>query len=167
MRSNLCDRADQASAIAVVLESMQLGSSQPWYYGRRVVDLHGTVDLRKITIGNHLRWLIANTNLEPSRAPVHELDRALGLERSNGTVDIIGHDVTTVQQAGSHVFAVARIAFDHLVVGLEAGVGDLLHRVGLVLSLCSRHNWSICNQREVDPRVWDQVGLELVEIDVE
>lgn len=129
--------------------------------------LHCAVDLGEITIGNHLRWLIADTNFEASRAPVHELDSPLGLESSHCTVDIIGHDITTVEQAGSHVFAVSGIAFDHLVVGLEAGVGDLLDRVGFMLSFCSRHHWGIRDQREVDSRVWDQVGLELVEIDIE
>ena len=91
--------------------------------------LHSTVDLGKIAVRNHLRWLVANTNLEPSWAPVDELDSALGLESSNCTLDVVGDNVTSVEEAGGHVLAVARIALDHLVVGLEAGVGDLLHRV--------------------------------------
>ena len=132
-----------------------------------MADLHGAVDLGEITIGNQLRWLIADTNLEAGRAPVYELDSALGLESSHCTVHIVGHHITTVQQARSHVFAVSRIAFDHLVVGLEARVGDFRDRIGFMLSFGSRHDWGICNQREVDSRVWDQVGLELVEIDIE
>jgi hypothetical protein len=36
-----------------------------------------------------------------------------------------------------------------------------------VLALCGRYNWSIADQGVVDTRVRDQVGLELVEIDVE
>jgi hypothetical protein len=52
-------------------------------------------------------------------------------------------------------------------MGLEAGQGHLQDRVGFVSSLGSRDNRSICNEREVDTRIWDQVGLELVEIDVE
>lgn len=42
-----------------------------------------------------------------------------------------------------------------------------MNTVGLVGSLSSRHDWCIGNEREVDSWVWDQVGLELVEIDVE
>ena len=82
-------------------------------------------------------------------------------------MDIVGDNIATVEQASGHVLARARVALDHLVVGLEARVRDLLNRVGLVLSLSSRDDWCISNQREVDARVWDQVGLELVEVDVQ
>lgn len=80
---------------------------------------------------------------------------------------VVGDNVTTVQQAGGHVLAVAGVTLDHLVVGLEAGHGHLLDGVGLVGSLGSRDDRSIGDQREVDTRVGDQVGLELVEINVE
>ncbi len=33
-------------------------------------------------------------------------------------------------------------------------------------SLGGRDNWSVCNEREVDSWIRDQVGLELIEIDV-
>ena len=82
-------------------------------------------------------------------------------------MDIIGHHITAVEEAGSHVLPIARIALDHLVVGLKAGVGDLLDRVGFVRSLSSRHDWSIGDQWEVDTRVGYQVGLEFVQVDVE
>ena len=83
-------------------------------------DLHGAIDLGKISVGHHLGWLVADADLEPSRAPIDELDRAFGLERSNGNVHIFWYDVSTIEQACSHIFAVARIALHHLVVGLEA-----------------------------------------------
>jgi hypothetical protein len=95
------------------------------------------------------------------------LDGALGLESSNSTVDIIGHNITTVQQASGHVLSVAWVTLHHLVVGLEARHRNLLDGVGLVRSLRSRDNWSVRDEREVDTWVWNQVGLELVEIDVE
>jgi hypothetical protein len=95
-------------------------------------NLHSTVDLGQITVGDHLGRLIADTNLETSWAPVNELDSALGLESSNCVVDFLGNDITTVQQASSHVLSVAGVALHHLVVGLEAGHGNLLDRVGLV-----------------------------------
>jgi hypothetical protein len=31
----------------------------------------------------------------------------------------------------------------------------------------SRDNWRVSNKREMDARIWDQVGLELVKIDIE
>ena len=83
-------------------------------------NLHSTIDLGQITVWNHLGRLIADTDLETSRAPVDELNGPLGLQGSNSAVNILWNDIATVEQASCHVFAVARIAFDHLVVGLEA-----------------------------------------------
>lgn len=111
--------------------------------------------------------LVADTELEASRAPVDELDGPLGLESGDGSVGVVGDDVTAVQQARGHVLAVAGVALDHLVVGLEARHGHLLDRVGLVSGLGGRDDGRVGDEREVDTRVRDQVGLELVEIDVE
>jgi hypothetical protein len=91
-----------------------------------VKHLHGAVDLGKITVRDHLGWLEADTNLEASWAPVNELNGSLGLKSGNSCVDIVGYNVTTVQKAGSHIFSVTRITLHHLIVGLEAGHGDLL-----------------------------------------
>lgn len=129
--------------------------------------VHCTVDLGEITVGDHLWWLVADTNLEASWAPIDELNGSLGLESGNSLVDILGHNITTVQQASGHVLSVARVALDHLVVGLEARHGDLLHRVGLVSGPGSRNDGSVGNQGEVDARVRDKVGLELVQVDVQ
>ena len=129
--------------------------------------LHCAVDLGQVTIGNHLRRLEADTNLETGWAPVNKLDSAFGFQNGNGAVDVIGHDVSTVQQAGGHVFSVAGIALHHLVVWFEARHRDFLHRVGLVGCLGSRDDGRVGHKREVDTWVWHQVGLELVEIDVE
>lgn len=125
------------------------------------------VDLGEIAVGHHLGRLVADTDLETSRAPVDELDGTLGLEGCNGSVGLLGDDITTVQKAGSHVLAVTWVTLNHLVVGLEAGHCDLVDRVGLVEGLGSRDNWSIGNQWEVDTRVWHKVSLELVQVDVE
>lgn len=80
---------------------------------------------------------------------------------------VVGDNVTAVKQTGSHILAVAGITLDHLVVGLKAGHGYLLHGVGLVSSLGSRDDRGIGDQREVNSGVRHQVGLELVQIDVE
>ncbi len=143
--------------------------SRPGLANSRGVGQHAdsAVDSGKVTVGDHLRGLVADTNLETSRAPVDELDGALGLDLGNGSVGVLGDNVTTVQQAGGHVLSVARIALDHLVVGLEAGVGDLHDRVGLVGGLGSGDDRSIGDEREVNTWVGDQVGLELVQVDVE
>ena len=127
----------------------------------------GTVDLGEVTVGDHLGWLVADTKLETSWAPVDELDGALGLEGGNSAVGVLGDNITTVKQAGGHVLAVAWVALNHLVVWLEAGHGDLLDGVGLVGCLGCGDNWGVGDEREMDTGVWHQVGLELVEIDVE
>lgn len=127
----------------------------------------GAVDAGEVAVGDVLGGLVADTNLEASGAPVDELDGALGLEVGNGGVGVLGDNVSAVQQTGGHVLAVARVALDHLVVGLEAGVGDLHDRVGLVGGLGGGDDGSVSNEREVDTGVGDQVGLELVEVDVE
>jgi hypothetical protein len=143
--------------------------SGPGLANSRGVGQHAdsAVDSGKVTVGDHLRGLVADTDFETGRAPVDELNGTLGLDLGNGSVGVLGDNVTTVQQAGGHVLSVARIALDHLVVGLEAGVGNLHDRVGLVCGLGGGDDGSIGDEREMDTRVGDQVGLELVQVDVE
>lgn len=130
-------------------------------------NLHGTVDLGQIAVGNIFRSLVADTKLETSGTPVDKLDGALGLERGDSSVGVVRHDVTSVQQAGGHIFAETRVAFDHLIVGFKAGHGNLLDRVGFVGSLGSRDDGGVGDKREMNSRVRHQVGLELVQINVQ
>jgi len=168
MRSNLWERDDQASEMAVVLESMQLGDRlECGSLGQGSENLHSTVNLGEITVGDHLRRLIADTKLESSRAPVDELDGALCLQTCNSGVSVLGDDITAVQEAGCHVLSVPGVALDHLVVWLEARHGHFVDRVGLVRCLGCRDDGCISDKREMDARVGNEVGLELVEIDIE
>jgi hypothetical protein len=130
-------------------------------------NLHSTVEVGKVTVGDLLRGLVADTDLEASGAPVDELDGTLGLEGGNGGVGLLGDNITPVEQAGGHVLAIARITLDHLVVGLEARHGDLIDGVGLVGSLVGGDDGSVGNEREVDTGVGHQVGLEFVQINIE
>ena len=61
----------------------------------------------------------------------------------------------------------ARVTLHHRVGGLEAGIGDLSHGEGLVVSLLRRDDGGVSDQGEMDPGVGHQVGLELVQIHVE
>jgi hypothetical protein len=56
---------------------------------------------------------------------------------------------------------------NHLVGALEARVGHLGDRVLLVVGLIGGDDGSVGGEREVDPREGDQVGLELVQVDIE
>ena len=127
----------------------------------------GAVDLGEVSVRHHLWWLVADADLEAGRAPVDELDGALGLESGDGLLDIDWDDVAAVEEAGGHVLAVAWVTLHHLAVRLEARHADLLDAVGLMGGLGCRDDWRVGDQREVDAWVWDQVGLELVEIDVQ
>ena len=95
------------------------------------------------------------------------MDRALGLDGSNGCVDVFGNHVAAVQHAAGHILAVARITFNHLVGRLERGVGDLSHAQLLVVGLLCRDDRSISGQRKVDTWIRHQVGLKLGKIDIE
>merc|ERR1712048_338202 len=125
------------------------------------------LDLREVTTRDNSGRLVVDANLESSGAPVDELDGPLGLDGGDGSVDVLGDDITPVEQTARHVLAVSGVALDHLVGRLEAGVGDLSNGELLVVGLLSGDDGSVGHQREVDPGVGHQVGLELSQINVE
>merc|ERR1719284_276040 len=47
--------------------------------------------------------LVVDTNLESSGTPVNKLDGPLGLDGGNGSIDILGDHVSSVEHAASHV----------------------------------------------------------------
>merc|ERR1712226_1702384 len=67
---------------------------------------HSTHNLSQITSGNDGGRLVVDTAFETGGGPVNELNGTLGLDGSNGSVDILGDNITTVHQATSHVFTV-------------------------------------------------------------
>jgi len=136
--------------------------------GGRVGDhADGAHNLGEITTGNNGRGLVVDTALEASRAPVNELDGSLGLDGGNGSVDVLGDDVTSVHKAASHVLSVTGVALGHHGCGLEGGVGDLGNGELLVVGLLGGDDGSVGGQHEVDSGVGDEVGLELGDVDVE
>lgn len=124
-------------------------------------------NLGEVASGNKSGGLVTDTELESGRAPVNELDGALGTDVGNGGVDVLGDNVSTVKETACHVLAAAGVALDHLVVGLEARDGHLGDRVGLVEGLLGGDDRSVGGEGEVDTGEGDKVGLELVEVDVE
>ena len=70
-------------------------------------------DLGEITTWNNGWWLIVDTALETGWAPVDELNGSLGLDGSNGGVDILWHDITSVHEAASHVLSVSWVTLGH------------------------------------------------------
>merc|ERR1719228_2993499 len=128
---------------------------------------YGAGNLGKISVGDDGWWLVVDTNLETSRTPIYELDGSLGLDGGNSSVHVLWHNVSTVQQATSHVLTVTGIAFDHLVGRFETSVGNFSNRELFVVSFLGRNNRCVGDQWEMDTGVGDQVSLELGKINVE
>merc|ERR1711935_1301771 len=136
--------------------------------GGRVGDhADGAHNLGEVTAGDDGRGLVVDSALEASGAPVDELDGALGLDCGDGSVDVLGDDVTAVHQAAGHVLAVARVALGHHGGGLEGRVGHLSNGQLLVVRLLRRDDGSVGRKHEVDARVGHQVGLELGDVHVQ
>merc|ERR1712123_152464 len=123
--------------------------------------------LGQISTRDHGGWLVVDPNLEPCWAPVNKLDRALGLDGGYCCVDILWDHVTPEEEAAGHVLAVPGVALHHRVGWLKAGVGYLSNRELLMVSFLSRNDRSVSYQREVNPRVGDQVSLELSQVHIE
>jgi len=82
--------------------------------GGRVGDhADGSHDLGKITTWDNGWWLIVDTTLETSWAPVNELNGSLGLDGGDSGVDILWDDITSVHEAASHVLSVSWITLGH------------------------------------------------------
>jgi len=118
------------------------------------------LDLGQVTSWNNSWWLVVDTDLECSWAPVDELDGALGFDGRNGGVDVFGDDITTVHQNARHVLTVAWVALNHHVGWLEYGGGDLTDTQLFVVRFLGGDDWGERAQWEVDSWVWYQVSLE-------
>ena len=128
---------------------------------------HGSLDLGQIPTWYNSWWLVVDTDLEARWTPVDELDGPLGLDGSNGGVDILGDNITSVQHTAGHVFTVTWVTFYHLVGWLEASIGNFSNGELFMVSLLCGDNWGVCGKREVDTWVGYQVGLELSQVHIE
>ena len=128
---------------------------------------HGALHLGEVAAGHDGGGLVVDAALEAGGAPVHELDRALGLDGRDRGVDILGHDVAAVHEAARHVLAVAGVALGHHGRGLVRRVGDLRDGELLVVRLLRGDTGGVGREHEVDARVRHEVGLELGDVHVE
>mmetsp|Transcript_18076 Transcript_18076/g.56316 ORF Transcript_18076/g.56316 Transcript_18076/m.56316 type:complete len:464 (+) Transcript_18076:891-2282(+) len=136
--------------------------------GRRVgLHRHGAHHLCEVAARHDGRRLVVDAALEARRAPVDELDGALRLDRGDGRVHVLGHNVAAVHHAARHVLAVARVHLDELRRGLKDGVRYLGDGQLLVVGLLGGNDGCEGGEDEVDARVRHQVGLELGQVDVE
>merc|ERR1712123_98571 len=126
-----------------------------------------SLDLGKVTPRHNRGRLVVDPNLEPCGTPVNKLDRALGLDCGNCRIHILGNNVSTVEHAAGHVLATPGVTLHHLVSRLKTGIGYFCHRQLFMVGLLRTDDRCIGHQREMDPGVGDQVGLELSQIHVE
>jgi len=68
--------------------------------------------------------LIVDSDFESSGAPVNELDGSFGFDGGNGSIDVFGDDISSVEHGASHVFSVSGVTFGHHGSGFEGRVGD-------------------------------------------
>jgi hypothetical protein len=125
---------------------------------------HSALDTGEITTRNDSRRLVVDTALETGGAPIDKLNGALGLDRSNGRVNILGNNVTTVHEAASHVLSVARITLRHHPGGLKDRVCNLGNRKLFVEGFLGGDDRSVRGEHEMNAGVGHQVGLELGDI---
>jgi hypothetical protein len=72
-----------------------------------------------------------------------------------------------VKHAARHVLSVARVALDHLIGRLETSVGDFGDCQLFVVGFFGGDDGGVGGQREMDPGVGHQVGLEFRQVDVQ
>merc|ERR1719326_1720929 len=114
--------------------------------------------------------LVVKTNLETGGAPLDEGDLVLALHELGGLVGIAGANVTTVVQGDGHVLILLDVevgVLDKEGRGLEDGVGDG-GGINLLVSLVRLGDArGRTGGHEVETGERNQVGLELVEVDVQ
>jgi len=126
-----------------------------------------SLDLSHLATWDSDGGLVVDTALESGGAPVYELDGLLGLDDCDGSGDILGDDVSSVHQTASHVFSSNGVASSEHAGGLEDAVGELSNGELLASGLIGGDERGERAQQEMNSRVWDQVSLELVDVDVQ
>jgi len=85
---------------------------------------HSSLDTSKITTWDNSWWLVVDTALEASWAPVNELNSSLCLDGGDSGVDILRDDITSEHHTASHELTVTWVTLGKHVGWLEDGVGD-------------------------------------------
>jgi hypothetical protein len=117
------------SSFGVHKIEFMINSGEDFSNGSRVRDhAYSSHDFSEITTWNNSWRLIINTTFETSRTPINELDSSLGFNGSNGGVNILWNNITSVHHATGHVFTVSWITFGHHGGRFESGVSDFSNR---------------------------------------
>lgn len=74
----------------------------------------------EFSAGHDDGFLVVDAEFEAGRAPFDEVEGGFGFQGGDGLGAVAGDDVAAVEEGDGHVFAVAWVADDHLVLGFEA-----------------------------------------------
>jgi len=127
----------------------------------------GSHDFGEVTSGDNGGGLVVDSYFESSGAPVDELDGSFGFDGGNGSIDVFGDDISSVEHGASHVFSVSGVTFGHHGSGFEGRVGDFSNWELFVVGFFSRDDGGIWWKHEVNSGIGDQVGLEFSDINVQ
>merc|ERR1712020_784669 len=95
-------------------------------------------DFGQVASWDNCGWLVIYANFESCGTPVNELNRSLGLDCTNGGINILWNHIASVQHTACHVFSMTRITFDHLVCRLETCICYFRYAKLLMISFFSR-----------------------------
>merc|ERR1711976_144278 len=85
------------SSLGIHQIELMVKSGEDFSNGSRVGDhAYGSHNLGQVTTWDNSWGLVIDTALETSWAPIDELDGSLGLNGSDGSVHILGDDITSV-----------------------------------------------------------------------
>ena len=122
---------------------------------------HSSMDLSKISSWDYSWWLIVDANLqkhnrlktlkvkvqgfytrylEASRAPVHKLDGFAHFDVGNGCIHVLGHHISSVQEANSHVFPSTRVTLHHLILRFKAVLCYFINSQSLMVCLNKKNS---------------------------
>ncbi len=141
-------------------------SGPTFTHGRRIRDgAYRRILEIQATAGNHKRRLVIYADFEPGGAPIHEFDH-VGFHVLSGGYNLSGLHFTAVEHADGHVSTSFRVAFQHLMAGLEALFGEMVDLQLGVGAVGQSLNGGVGYEREVDTRVGYQIGAKFGHVDV-
>mmetsp|Transcript_33652 Transcript_33652/g.54772 ORF Transcript_33652/g.54772 Transcript_33652/m.54772 type:complete len:474 (-) Transcript_33652:67-1488(-) len=131
---------------------------------------HVALGRRQIILRQHRRWLLIETDLEASRAPLHKRRLLVRLQPLHRRVRLFRLHIATIIHRNSHIFVLFRIKISNLgkkVARRETRLRDGLHIILLRFRFLRCHHRRHRRNHEMQTREGHQVGLELVEVHIQ
>ena len=120
----------------------------------------------QVTTRDNSWRLIVDSDLETCWTPINKLNCSFCFDCCNSSVDILGHNISSVHHRAGHIFSMSWITFCHHICWLKARVCDLGYRELLMIGLFCWNDWRVRSQHEVNSWVRNQVCLEFSHINI-